>query len=433
MADKAKETVVVARNCIEAVEFKERHRSHAKYFTRNRKLNFCTMIGLMLKKGAKSLQLMLNEWALAEDVAGISNSAYIQARAHLLHTAFVELNEKAVVEVMYRDNDHKLFKGRRLLAVDGSKVILPNYPDTIKEFGQITYKNAKVEGRHTMGLVSVLYDVLNKIAIHSTLGEARSYEVDLAIDHLGHTKLNDVIVADRGFASYLFLATLQHQERGFVIRCSAGSFGIAQRMLKGEGAANQVVTIAVPHSQKKDVMAAGLPMTMQVRFVRILLKTGEYEVLITSLLDESDFSLEDLAEIYRLRWGIESFYGLIKTRLGLENFTGKSAESVRQDFYSTIYLTGLETILTIKTNDELAEKTVRHPQKVNKAVSFNVIKNQALDLLFDPRDPDEVLEKLRTLFQMNVVCDRRERIVPRVKKSSNHLLNHHKRTKKICY
>ena len=96
-------------------------------------------------------------------------------------------------------------------------------------------------------------------------------------------------------------------------------------------------------------------------------------------------------------------------------------------------LTGLETILTIKTNDELAEKTVRHPQKVNKAVSFNVIKNQALDLLFGSCAPDEVIEKLRTLFLMNVVCDRRERIVPRVKKSSNHLLNHHKRTKKICY
>lgn len=40
----------------------------------------------------------------------------------------------------------------------------------------------------------------------------------------------------------------------------------------------------------------------------------------------------------RLR--IETFFGILKTRLDLENFTGKSAESVYQDFYSSVYLTG---------------------------------------------------------------------------------------------
>ncbi len=42
--------------------------------------------------------------------------------------------------------------------------------------------------------------------------------------------------------------------------------------------------------------------------------------------------------LYRLRRGIETFYGLLKTRLALENFTGISAEAVRQDFYATVYL-----------------------------------------------------------------------------------------------
>ena len=49
---------------------------------------------------------------------------------------------------------------------------------------------------------------------------------------------------------------------------------------------------------------------------------------------------------YGLRWGIESFYGLNKTRLELENFTGNGAEAVRQDFHATVYLSGLESILT---------------------------------------------------------------------------------------
>ena len=55
---------------------------------------------------------------------------------------------------------------------------------------------------------------------------------------------------------------------------------------------------------------------------------------------------DDFLALYGLRWGIETFYGLIKTRLTLENFTGLGVEAVKQDFYATLYLSGLESVLT---------------------------------------------------------------------------------------
>jgi len=79
--------------------------------------------------------------------------------------------------------------------------------------------------------------------------------------------------------------------------------------------------------------------------------------LVTSLLDEALHITQDFKELYNLRWGIETFYSIVKTILSLENFTGKSAESVKQDFYATIYITGLESILTSDVNKELEEKT----------------------------------------------------------------------------
>jgi IS4 transposase len=57
---------------------------------------------------------------------------------------------------------------------------------------------------------------------------------------------------------------------------------------------------------------------------------------VTRLIDETEFPTEDFGEIYHLRWGVEGFYAILKTRLNLENFSGKTAESVYQDFYSTI-------------------------------------------------------------------------------------------------
>jgi hypothetical protein len=265
------------------------------------------------------------------------------------------------------------------------------------------------------------------------LAEARAYEVDLAIGHLNHTTAMDLIVADRGYASYSFFATLLQQNRDFVIRCSAGSFAVAQEMLQGHGSANRVVVLKAPGKHKKELAAQGIPFEIRVRFVRILLKTGEYEVVASSLLDKSAYTSDDMSEIYRLRWEIEGFYAVLKTRLHLENFSGKSVESVRQDFYSTVYLTGVESILTADSNAELAEREVKHPLQVNKAVSFNAIKNQVFDLFNSKKDVATVVEKLEQLFLMNPVTCRKDRHVPRQKKSDNSLLNYWKRKRKIAY
>jgi hypothetical protein len=112
------------------------------------------------------------------------------ARAKLKHTAFKELNQKAIVNVCYGDGNFIRYKGLRILGIDGSKIMLPDTKDVIKEFGQIRYTTGKdgPEGEHAYGLASVMYDVLNRIAVDSVLSNARAYEVDLAIGHLEHTR-----------------------------------------------------------------------------------------------------------------------------------------------------------------------------------------------------------------------------------------------------
>ncbi|MGZ5585334.1 MAG: hypothetical protein ACXWE4_01530 [Methylobacter sp.] len=45
----------------------------------------------------------------------------------------------------------------------------------------------------------------------------------------------------------------------------------------------------------------------------------------TSLCGETRYPSQGFLELYRLGWGIETFYGLLKTRLELKNFTGTGA------------------------------------------------------------------------------------------------------------
>ena len=248
--DKKKLCIEKSRELIHSETFKERHRVSEKCFTRTRKLFFSLLIVVILRKSVKSMQLILNELSMELDKEPVSSAAFTKARAKLKHTAFIELNREAVVGVFYGDGDFKRYKGFRMLGIDGSKLRLPDTEDIIEEFGQISYRSDKnlPEGQHTYGVASVMYDVLNRIAVDSTLGRARAYEVDLAVGHLEYTQENDLLLCDREYPSYRFLATLLAKSRPAVIRCSAKSFALVRMMLKGEGADSQVVTLKPHHT-----------------------------------------------------------------------------------------------------------------------------------------------------------------------------------------
>lgn len=235
------------------------------------------MLLLMLRKGVKSLQLTLNEFLDGLDRASVTASAYSQARQRLKYTAFIELNREAVAKVCYQDGDSLRYQGFRLLAIDGSKVRLPDTKDITAEFGQIRYrnKNPEVDGVHPWGLASVLYDVLNDVALDARLGAAKAYEVDLAVAPLAQTRPGDLIVTDRHYPSYRFLAAMAQAGRDFVSRCSATSFRTARAMRRGAGPDSQIVTLKADAHQRHRLRELGLPLTLKVRFVRVTLGTGE--------------------------------------------------------------------------------------------------------------------------------------------------------------
>ncbi len=434
--NRATYTIETTRRLLAAEGFKSRHRASAQAFTRVRCLPFAVVLVLILRKSVKSLQNVVNEamaWLMVEPVTA---SAFSQARYKLQHTAFIELNQRAVVESRYQDADFRTFWGFRVLGVDGSKVRLPDTEEVREAFGTIAYSNgedAQIQGERPYALASVLYDVLNRVALDATLGRADAYEVDLALDHLAHTGPTDVLVMDRNYPSYRMLAELTQRERHFVIRCSAASFGAARRLLRGEGPDSQVVTLTPCAAQAPLMRQLGLPQALTVRFVRVRLSTGEWEVMVTSLRDEVAYPTVGFLELYHGRWSVETFYGVLKTRLDLENFSGLGAEAVRQDFHVTVYLTGLESILTETAQAQFDARETRHPQTVNRAVSFNAIKHHALDLLSSNLDTQPLIERLTALFLTNPTSARPQRHPPRQQTSARALLDFHRRQKKHCY
>ena len=388
----------------------ERHRRRPTDFTRERLLTFPVLMLWLLQKSLKSLQAHAHEffWQLRQGLPAlaVSASAVTHARAKLRPSAFVELNQ-TVLDTVYGAPHAALvqrWRGHRLWSVDSSLVRLPSSAALGERFGWVQCANHHgLQERYPQGRVSVLYDVLNEVAVEGRLAASTVAETVMAHEHLAAVRPGDLILNDRGYTGYCWFVAVRARSAHFVSRCSRGSFAAVQRLFaRDEAGVSQIVTLTAPKEWRAECRANGWPQEVTVRLVTVRLSSGELEVLATSLLDAAAYPTEALAEVYWERWGQETYYGRLKGRLDLEHGSGQTVEAVEQDFHATVLLSNVESVVIGPARAQLAEQTAgrAQPAQVNRAVSPHALKSRLIALLPlpAPRPQTRVLT-MPSLFQ----------------------------------
>ena len=138
---------------------------------------------------------------------------------------------------------------------------------------------------------------------------------------------------------------------------------------------------------------------LAVRLIRVTLPNGEIELLATSLLDEEAYPSEDFGHLYALRWQQEVRFDVLKSNLGLENFSGYSVLSVKQDLYAALFLLNLQALVSeeVRAHVEKSSQQRQHDYQVNQALSLGFLKERVIDLFYS-QQPGELIESLKTLF-----------------------------------
>jgi len=327
--------------------------------------------------------------------------------------------------------------GLRVVGFDSSLLRLPQAQALGDAFGWVECRNQQGEvGLYPQARLSVLTDVLNRVALHTWLGPWARGERDVAAEQLAQLRADDVGLLDRGYAAYQLWAQFIARERFFVCRCPTSSFKVVNDLFATNEAGRSVVAKLQPcAAQAAAIRAAGLPMEIRVRFVTVRLATGELEVLATNLLDEARYPTREFGALYHHRWGIETYYGLLKGRLALEHFSGETVHAIEQDVLATIFLSNLESVLTQPAQAQLTERSqhCQHHQQVNRAVSFHALKACVIELLLSAQPVEQVLEKLRVLFVAHPVACRSERQVPRRPPSAWRSYHYQRNTRKAVF
>lgn len=390
-------------------EVKKRYRSTNKDFTRNRKFPFEELVLCMLKLLRHNIQAELNSFfkelghITKSSVKRITSSAFVQSRRKLKPDFFFDLNNLIATEY-YLDNDEKvdLYKGHRVLSVDGSTINLPLSTELKNMYG--TFNNQKQTDDVIVARVSVLYDVLNELVLDGKLVPFSQGEVPLAYSHLKYTGKGDLIIMDRAYTSFDLAYKMQQRGVNFLCRCKH-TFSKQVKIFYESGKLQEIIEI----KSKQHKSFKGLPYkpesTIQVRMLRIELSSGETEILMTSLTDTQKYLYEEFEQLYFKRWKVETFYNRFKNIIGEENFSGTSNQFIQQEFNCALYMSNMQTILMEDAQLQADKKyeNRKYQYKINSSLSLGFIRERLVQLFLKKANGDVLLKELEQLFIINVI------------------------------
>jgi hypothetical protein len=378
-------------------------------FTRRRKQSFHNTILFMMNFLTKSLSIEIENFVSfiknrirLVDIEYFTKSAFVQCRKKIKPEVFKYLSDN-LVEEFYTDNDEsiKLWNGFRLLAVDGSRMTLPNTQELGKIYGKT--KNQSKTGV-VQARVSVLYDVLNKFVIDGCLVPLSTGERKLALEHLECSTTGDLIIYDRGYPSFNLI--YEHYERGidFLIR-SKVDFNNVTRKFYESGLSTDMVKMYPGKNTKLLDKPYSKNTYKEVRLVRVELPSGEIEILITSLCDQERYPDSIFKKLYFLRWGVEIFYDELKNKIKAEHFSGYSQHSILQDFYAALFVSNIQSVIVGEINDELAigSEGNKYQYKVNNNLSYGFLKDRIITLFFSEKDMAIITSELKEIFKRHTI------------------------------
>ena len=339
----------------------------------------------------------------------VTKGAFTLARKKLKHEAFIEL-DKDQIDFFYKSKVYKTWNGFRLLAVDGSTARLPNSAEIVSKYG--IHDTSETGIPITYARLSQAYDLLNDLTVDAQLSTYNDNEHNLALKHSGRFKTDDLVLYDRNYASFWMFALLTNKGTHFCARLKTGSWKVAKQLVNcGD---KEIITKIYPSKASvrkcKELGLSTLPLTF--RFICIELSTGEKEVLITSLVDAHDYPYEVFSNLYQLRWQVEESYKTMKSRLEIENFSGKSCLAIAQDFHAKIFSCNLTSILVSGTAEMVKQICIKRKRKYkpNFTQALNRMKNSIV-LLFcrQKKIVKGYLDELTTLFVANLEPVRADR------------------------
>ena len=361
-----------------------------KAFTRKRKTDPLGLLLQTLAKRGKTQRAEVRDFLGSlggKEMPDISDVGFFRARMKFSPEAMLRMS-KGFLRSEEGKRKLRRLRGFRILAVDGSDLVLPS--NTKRErFATPTKGNGEPEDMPVMCKLSALTDCLNGLILDLLVDPAKHSERDHAkrmAEAIPEDMREDaVIVMDRGYYAFWLAVLLSDLHLHFVFRlssymlkehCSGMKPGeektVEVRLTKGQ--------LAVMHSRGKET--AGLEgRVLKARICCIWI--GETAEFLLTDLSAEEMPLADMAELYHLRWNIETAFRTLKENLRMNEYSGRRERLILQDIYCSVWLLNLLSLYVADLGHETA-KGRKHRTRINMNNAIGILKTMLVRALFHP-------------------------------------------------
>ena len=343
-------------------------RDPPKDFSRVRKWSLSETIRFTISMEGKAVRDELLEY-FDYSAGAPTNSSFNQRRAQILPEAF-EYVFHEFNRVSYTEN---LYRGYRLLACDGSDLNIAHNPEDPTTYFQSLPGTKGFNQIH----LNALYDLRSRTYVDAVIQPARFENENQAMCDMidryhGHPKT--VFIADRGYECYNILAHAQEKGLFYLIRIKdiSSKGGIASSLVRRLPSApdcfdeSLIIRLTrrqtnvvkaepdqyrfIPQNTHFDFLDLHSPATYEIntRIVRFPISDDSYECILTNL-PQSDFSLEEIRNLYHMRWGIETSFRELKYAIGLTNFHARKLDFIIQEIWARMILYNFCEAITTRT------------------------------------------------------------------------------------
>jgi len=345
-----------------------------------------------------------------EDTGG-----YCQARKRLpldrlqrLRVAVAAAGEKAA----------QLWYGLRPNLIDGTTASLPDTPKNQKAYPQSGSQKPGC-GFPLLKVVGV-FSLATGVLLDYAKGNKHQSELRLLKRLLDRFKPADLVVADRGFCSYVLLALLL--SRGVL-----SVFRLHQRrpadLRKGKrlGKNDRLFTWFIPPERPAWLPQSWwkkIPEQLTVRVIRFKLPRRGYRpesvTLVTTLLDPQKYPAQDIAQLYARRWKIELWFRDIKTSMGMEVLRCKSPQMAHKELEMFFIAYNLIRCLIVQAGaiNDVAVDQVSFKGTVDSVRQFSLAIAQARS----KKKQKQLIAEMLDVIARDQVPDRPGRMEPRAVK-----------------
>ena len=183
-------------------------------FTRTSPLSFARTVCLIVDLARQSLAVELARFFHWQPEDIVTKSAFCQRRKAIAPAFFQDLFYHSADSFYRCFPQHNRWRGKRLFAVDGTGLKLPNKAAIGQAFGYHHNQYAKGPSVRLLPTLDLLNNILWRVDLHAQ----DSAEIVHAYQNVAHLPQDGIYIYDRHYASFGLAYLHQRQGSDFVIR-----------------------------------------------------------------------------------------------------------------------------------------------------------------------------------------------------------------------